>query len=703
MSDPSEHDAAQSADPSVEEHRTNCRACPAGCGVLVKTSGIEVLGVRGDGAHPLSRGYLCIKGKRLPWAHHRADRLDHPVLRSVATGWTEMLDDLAGSIDRLVGDHGPDSLGLYRATGAGLDTLGARTSQGFFDAIGSRQRYSPLTVDHAAALRATELVSGSADILPTWVPEDEQSRLVLFVGSNPVVSHGYLTILPDPLRRIRTFQRRGGRVWVADPRRTQTAAIANGHVSLRPGSDAALLAWLAGELLADAAYRLPADPAIHASDVDRLRDALAPFDLATVATATDAPASQLEELLTEVRRAGRLAVVSGSGVTFGPHALVAEWLRWVVLIVTGSLDAPGGMACSPGWLTALEDRPLATAADADDPDAPAPLGPRSRPELAAVLGQQPCVALADEIEAGNVRGLIVAGGSPLTAFPDPDRGARALASLEVLVVIDVVETPLTRIATHLLPAAGQLERADILAFNGRTSHAREVVPVGADRWPMWKMFARLGRRFGFDLTDESGADDHTDRATDLATERRLLRGVADAGQGGAEVLVSAGSHGVAGPRLDGWVRSRVLAGDGWQLAPAELIERLPAILGGPAPDGLVLINRRQTSRTNSTAYTNGTRAHEQPVALLHPDDARTAGIVDATTIEISSDTGAVRAVASLDATMRRGTVSLPHGWHGTNVGHLTSSRAGIDPQTGVPRMTTVPVRIATAPTETTSP
>src|SRR5947208_11984822 len=129
----------------------------------------------------------------------------------------------------------------------------------------------------------------------------------------------------------------------------------------------------------------------------------------------------------------------------------------------------------------------------------APIAPAaSRPELPRVVGQLPAVALADEIEAGNIRALIVTGGNPLTAFPQPARLRGALAMLDVLAVVDVAETPLTALATHVLPATGQLERADITlaeatALEARLQVAGPVVDPVAERRPVWWMFAALNQ------------------------------------------------------------------------------------------------------------------------------------------------------------------------------------------------------------------
>src|SRR5205814_6595047 len=104
-----------------------------------------------------------------------------------------------------------------------------------------------VTVDNAPALVAAALVSGEPMLNPVWDPT--APGLAIFVGTNPVVSHGYGTALPDPIRYLREYRARGGRVWVLDPRRTETAAHADVHVPVLPGADVAVLAALANALL----------------------------------------------------------------------------------------------------------------------------------------------------------------------------------------------------------------------------------------------------------------------------------------------------------------------------------------------------------------------------------------------------------------------------------------------------------------------
>jgi anaerobic selenocysteine-containing dehydrogenase len=650
-----------------------CRICAAACGIVVTVDGSRVLRVRGDADHPVSRGYTCSKGRGLPEWHHRADRLDRPRLTGRDATWDETLDDLGARLSSTVAEHGPDAVGLYLATGLAYDAGGQVAAGLWMRALGSGAFYTAATVDNAPVLVAAELVTGNPMLNPVWDPSEP--GLLLLVGTNPVISHGYGTALPDPVRHLRDYRSAGGRVWVVDPRRTETAAHADEHLAVRPGADVTLMAALAAALFDDGA-----DPTERCAPADlaALRVALAPFTLERAAAVADVEVETLVRLVAEIRaHPGRLAVMCGTGTTMAVDGVLVEWLRWVLLVLSGSLDRKGGMRFNRG----VVNRPRPPRAD---PRLPAP-GPSSRPELPRVAGQLPAVAMVDEIEAGRLRALVVTGGNPLTAFPEPDRLRDALRRLEALVVIDVAENELTELATHVLPATGQLERVDLslaeltAVRSGIQATGAVVAPVG-DRRPVWWMLAALGRRMDADFLGVADPDDLTD---ELFVGGLLERSPLDA----AEVF-AAGPHGVDVAEEYGWVRDTMLVEGRWRVAPAELLALLHAHVAPNA--GLVLIPRREMAWSNSIRYAG---SGAEPVARLHPDDAAAAGVRDGATATVSSAHGAVTAIVSVDANVRPGAISVTHGRSDANPGRLTSSHIDVDRLTTMPRASGLPVTV----------
>jgi anaerobic selenocysteine-containing dehydrogenase len=658
------------------DHRTFCRICLAQCGLVVTTEGDAVVRVTGDALHPISRGYSCTKGRSLGAFHTDPGRLDHPLVRGAdgvlaRAPWEEALDDLAGRLAGCLAAGGPDAVGAYVGTAGGGDANGRRAAETLLRQIGTRSRYSSLTVDTPCKPLVAELMAGEPFLTPML--DDENATLVVLLGLNPVVSHGHLNAFPMPTRRIAAIAQRG-EVWVVDPRRTETAELASRHLQPRPGTDYALLAHLVRELL-----RRGRDEAYLAGLVGRLPElaaAVEPYDRERCCRVTGLAPDDVADLLAAIRRHGRVAVQTGTGTTMAATANVTEWLVWALSLVTGSYDRPGGM-----WFQSRFLRPM----DGGLPGVPpgsAP-GPASRPELPSRLGEHPSAALADEIESGTVRALVVIGGNPLRALPDPGRLRAALAGLDVLLVADVAHSELVDLATHVWPCTGALERADVPLFmetigcQVASQQTDAVLPPRAERRPMWWAFAQLAQRLGVRALPR-GMD------PDEVTEDQLLADAARFARVPYEQLKAAPSAVVWARAHFGWIDGTVLAGRRWDAAPAPLVAQLgahAAAEGSAADRGLLLLPRRQRRHLNS--YLADQPAGDAPVVLVHPLDAAAAGIADGDVVRVSSDSGAVEAQACLTDGVMRGAVSVPHGFAAPSVGALTSADVGIDPLTGM--------------------
>jgi anaerobic selenocysteine-containing dehydrogenase len=664
------------------------------CGLVVTVSVAgEVEQVRGDEDHALSRGYTCPKGRALGAFHHSPRRLDDPLVGRGAArrveGWAPVLDDLAARLRAAVADGGPDAVAMYLASGSAFDAAGRRAAERFLSSLGSRSRYTATTIDTPCKPLVAELVGGWSGLTPVW--DHERSRLLLLIGCNPVVSHGHSNAMPDPVVRLRDVQRSGGRVWVVDPRRTESARLADQHLQVRPGSDWLLLGWLVRRLLEDRARR--AEVATRATGVDELVEAVAPItdELAVVGTGLER--SVLDGLLADVVAAGRISALTGTGTSMGVHANVTEHLLWALHIVTDSYDRPGGMWFNPGFLGRLDERQWTPSDGAPEP------GPPSRPELPRRFGEWPVVGLLDEIEAGNVRALLVVGGNPVTAFPDVARTRAALASLDTLVVLDVVSTETTELATHVLPAVDQLERADTtwlldayqLAVAGQYTDA--VVPPGGRRRPVWWAFGQLAERLGLEALPR-GVDVRT--ATEAELLAPLLRRSVD-----GEALMEAPSGAVHSGAVFGWVHERVLPRGGWRLAPRPLLEQLAeAVASVEAPTGtLVLVPHRRLRTMNSQMrdlWSDPSCASQRSaeVVPLHAHPAVVAAHGgDGAAVVVRSAHGSLVARLAADDRLHPEAVTLTHGVDDPNVSALTSAAYDVDPLTGMVRQSGLPVTL----------
>lgn len=383
--------------------RSYCRVCASLCGILVDLKGEQVIRVRGDRDHPLSRGYTCPKGRALPRLHHHPRRLERPLVRVGGslqpTSWEHCLSDLGTRLRDIIDRHGPSAVGIYFGSGNGFDAAGFRMSLALHAAIGTPARFTPLTIDSAAKTLVEVLMAGVPGLLPR--SDYDHINLLIYVGTNPMISHGHPVALPNPPLRIRAVAKRG-EVWVIDPRRTETANFATRHIAPRPGTDYAILAYLVREILREGAS--PEVLTHHAVGAEALRAAVAPFDCEHAAQIAGVSADDLVTLLASVRRAGRLAVETGTGVTMSATANLTQWFAWALMILTDSMNRRGGVWFHPGFIAQLDKAPLPIVTKPFGP------GPKSRPELHSFVGDWPCAALPDEINAGNIRAFLNLGG-----------------------------------------------------------------------------------------------------------------------------------------------------------------------------------------------------------------------------------------------------------------------------------------------------
>jgi anaerobic selenocysteine-containing dehydrogenase len=656
---------------------TACRICAVGCGTLVDLAGDEVVRVTGDPADPWSHGYTCAKGRAGPEFHHAAQRLDVPLVRSgdqlVETTWDDALDEIAAVIAGIVADHGPTAIASYTGTGGPLDPSGYALAQGFFRSLGTDQMYSALSIDCSGKFLVPELVAG---VQLLFQPDLAHTDLLIAIGVNTVLSHGHGLMMPNPLGHLRDLRARGGRLVVIDPRRTETAHHADLHLAVRPGTDPALLAFVVRHVL-----RCGPDEAYLAAcaterSVARLRALVEPFTAARAADVCGLELADVEAFAAMVAAAGRIGVETGTGVSMGRSANITEWLVWALSAITGSLDRRGGSTFNPGFLRPMEDALPGGRGDQ---------GPRpaSRPDLPRIVnGEMPCAALADEIESGAVRALVVRLGNPALAIPDNARLAAALRRLDLLVAIDARPTQTTALATHVLPAADHFERADLITGYLQAAPFLRFAPAVAEpigqRRAQWWMFAELSRRLGLPLFGSARRDAEL-AGVELDDEVIAAAMAGHARRPWAEVRAE--PYGI----LDGAL------GPGWlipgrlphllDLAPDELVDQFNGPWLDQLPDRqtLVMVNRRTAGQYNSFAP----RPPAVPTVQVHPDDARRHGLVDGDTAEISTRSGTCRARVEVTAAMTAGVVSLPHAYPSANVNELTST-ADIDPLNGMP-------------------
>jgi anaerobic selenocysteine-containing dehydrogenase len=693
-------------------HRRTCSLCDALCRVRVEVEGGAVRRVTGEPDDPFSQGHVCPKAMGLKDLQEDPDRVRAP-LRRVGSGWEEIgweeaLSEAADRLARVRRAHGRDAVGLYLGNPNSHHYANLLAMALVVPVLGTRARFSAISLDSLPHLVASREVMGHG--LMGAVPDVDRTDLLLVLGANPWVANGGGMASGDVRRRVRGVVERGGQVIVLDPRRTETAEAASAYHAIRPGSDAALLLAIVHTLFAEG--RVDAGAWRGWTDgLAAVEAAAARFPPARVAAATGLSAEVIVGLARALSEARTSVVYGRMGVCTQAFGGLAAWLLIVVNTLTGNLDRPGGLMLPRPAVDLLG----VTGIVGQERVAGATRG-AGWPSFA---GELPTAAMADEIlrpGPGAVRGLLTVAGNPALSAPDSAGMARALASLEAHVAVDLYINETTRHAHLILPGLPPLEREHyplgLASITVRTIAAWSAPlfpPSGPDDGEtLLELASRLARaegRWGWVAVGALMKRLGPRRLLDL-----LLRaGPYGVGRGGLRLADLEASPltvdlGALVPQLPGRLRT---PGRRLQLAPALMLADLPRLeawLDGPRP-ALVLIGRRDLRSNNSWMHNSErlVRGRDRCTLLVHPDDAAARGL--GARAVVRSAAGEVEVPVEVSDAVMPGVVSLPHGWGhaggrqavaerrpGVNANQLTDA-AVVDPLTGTAVFNGVPVEV----------
>jgi anaerobic selenocysteine-containing dehydrogenase len=694
---------ADASDRPVAADRTvfrTCTLCEAMCGLRFDVAGERIVAVAGDPDDPCSRGWVCPKGLAIADVHHDPDRLRTPVRRTPGgdfepIGWDAALDLVAERLLAVKRTHGADAVGVYIGNPVVHNHGALLLRAALLKALGTRNAYSASSQDTAPRFAASYYLYGASLVVP--VPDVDRTQYLLCIGANPVVSNGSFVSAPNFKGRLAALRQRGGRLVVVDPRRSETARIADEHVPIRPGTDAAFLLAMVHVLAARGRIDTAAIARV-ADGWETIAARLPAFAPARVADFTGIPAATIERLALEFADAPSAAAYARIGTCNAHHGTVSQWASDLLNLVAGRLGAVGGAIFpEPAIDTAALGRFLGDGHDRW----------RSRVrQLPETLGDLPGATLADEIETpgpGQVRALLTYAGNPVLSLPNGRRVEAAIERLDFVASIDLYVNETTRHADVILPGAWSLaeDHVDVLvagfAVRNVARWSPPVVPRGADERADWEILLalverlgggpmgvpaldaayRLGKRVGLRWDPTSTADlvlrlgAHGDRFLPWSRGLSMRK-------------LRAAPHGLDLGTPRPGVAHRVFHRSGrMQLAAPPMLRGLDVLeadVAAPRGDMLRLIGRRDLRSNNSWMHNVPAmvRGRDRCVLLVHPDDARRAGVADGTDAVLESRVHAGTVRVRVSDEMVPGVVSLPHGW-----GHATSARwqrvAGANP------------------------
>ncbi|MCA4757036.1 molybdopterin oxidoreductase family protein [Mycolicibacterium fortuitum] len=730
-----------------------CPFCEATCGLTLTISDGRVTGARGDRDDVFSAGFICPKGASFGELDNDPDRLTQPLIRRdgelTEATWDEAYAVVAERLGAVIAEHGGASVGVYLGNPNAHTIAGSLYAPLIIKGLGTRQVFSASTLDQMPKHVALGLMFGSP--VAFTVPDLDRTDYLVIIGANPMVSNGSLATAADFPGKLRALRKRGGRLVVIDPARTQTAKLADRHLAPRPGTDAALLFAIVHVLFEEDLVDLGA-LAEHVTGVEEVRTLADEFSPEAVEAACGVDAGEIRELARELAAAPTAAVYGRMGTSTVEFGTIGSWLVDVINVLTGNLDRPGGAMFA-----------LGAAAPAPRPPRPGRGFTTGRwasrvsgyPE---VLSELPAAALAEEIDTageGQIKAMITIAGNPVLSAPDGDRLDKALERVEFMLSVDPYLNETTRHADVILPPPPPSRSAHFdvalnnLAVRNNVRYSSPALPLdGRPDEP--EILSRLALiLYGVSYDGDPALVDAQVIATTLAKEtanpdspvagRNVdeLTAMLYDGPGyerRLDMMLRIGPYGDAfGARPDGLTIQRLKANPhGIDLGPLQ--PRIPEILRTPsgrielAPEpivadvarlrdaldrsagGFLLIGRRHLRSNNSwmhnlPALSGGSN---RCTLQIHPDDAADLGLTDIAVIK--GPGGELLAPVEVDDGMRRGVVSLPHGWGhdrdgtgqrlaagnpGANVNQLNDG-THLDPLSGTAVLNGIPVDIAPA-------
>ena len=715
----------------ISVHYRSCNLCEAMCGLEIKVQGNQVLSIKGDREDPFSRGHICPKAVALQDIYADPDRLKRPLKRGKngweQIGWDEAFDEATRNLKAIQSKYGRNAAAVYSGNPVAHNTGSMLFNGPFIRSLRTKNRYSASSVDQLPHHYAAWFMFGHQLLIP--IPDIDRSQFMLIVGANPLISNGSLMSAPGVAKRLKALRARGGKLAVVDPRRTETAAKADQHLFIRPGTDALFLLALLHALFNEGLVE-PGRLESFTDGIDTMQRLVAPFSPEDTAAVTGIEAAAARQLARDFAGAKSAVCYGRMGVSTQAFGGLCQWLINVLNIVSGNLDRPGGAmfaapaidilktGTSPGHYNRWRSRA------------------RGLPEFG---GELPVSTLAEEILTegeGQIKALVTNAGNPVLSTPNGKQLETALSGLEFMLAIDIYINETTRHANIILPPATGLETEHYdLAFHlfgvrNTAKYSPAVFEAAPDAKYDWEILLELRTRM-----QAAGKTGKIIQRIKQSVFKRLspprildlgLRlGPYGAWRRGsaAKMGLSLGKlkrnvHGIDLGPLRPCLPNRLFTPKKRINLTPEIfvtdLERLRTLLTNKPANlaedyDLALIGRRHL-RSNNTWMHNSRRLVKGPercTLLIHPADAANRQISTGQMVAVHSRVGCITLPAEISDEMMPGVVSIPHGWGHTRPGaqpsvarqHPGASVNDITDDTRIDRLTGnaafsgIPVRI----------
>jgi anaerobic selenocysteine-containing dehydrogenase len=673
-----------------QTHFRTCHLCETMCGIAVEYSGDEILSIRGDEDHVLSKGNICPKSSGLQDVHTDPDRLRKPVKKIHGEwheiSWDEAFEEVASRLAELQRQHGLDAVASYVGRSIAHNIGALLTVMPTRMVMGTKNVYTASTVDQQPHNFVWYFMFGHQ--LMATIPDLDRTDYYLMLGTNPKISNGaQMATGANVYKKLDAIRARGGKVVLIDPRRTETAEHCSEHHFIRPSTDALFLMGLV-KVIFERGLATPGRLADHIVGWDEIEPITREFDLLEIAEVTGIAVEDIERIAVDLASAKSAICYGRTGLSMQEFGGLCNWLMMVINVITGNIDEPGGMTFPLPAIDALD-----TVDGARGSYDRYRSRVRGRPEFA---GEFPVSVLAEEIMTpgeGQIRGLIGIAGNGALSLPNGKIFEEALDQLDFMVSIDLYINETTRHADIILPAVGPFEKShyDLFyhtydtinwtAYNpplfepeapGYTDFEimGEVLTrlvVKRTRNPFKKIFAKL-----------VGAFVRKWVTPELILDLGLRFGPYGAGlnpfdrEGLSLKKLKQHPHGIYLGEHERCLPKRLFNKEKKiYLAPEVIVADIPRLnerwLSGQrnasAEFDMVIVGRLQ-QRTLGWMHNSHrlVKGKDTCTLFIHPDDASVRGIEDGSVVAVSSAAGSIQLPAEINDTVMPGVVCMPPLW-----------------------------------------
>lgn len=704
---------------SPEDVETTCPYCGVGCGMTVssKTPSTESdsfeVKVKGSPSHRANYGKLCVKGSSAGETVDFSGRMLHPQIDGNIVDWKTALNDVAKTFQKTISEYGADSVAFY-VSGQFLTEdyyVANKLIKGF---MGTANIDTNSRLCMASAVVGYKRSFGS-DTVPCCYEDLEHADLVTLVGSNTAWAH------PIVYQRIVAAKKENPKlkIVVVDPRKTATCDIADLHLAIKPGMDAALfnglLAYLNQQNALDLDYIQKHTEGFESAlqKADELQG-----NVSDLATQCDLNETDLQQWLDWATSTPKMMTMYSQGINQSSSGVDKSNAIINCHLATGRIGKEGmGPFSITGQPNAMGGREvgglanqLAAHMDFSDPENIDRVARFWQAENMAQQNGLKAVDLFQAVGEGKIKAIWIMNTNPVVSMPDADNVKRALEKCDYVVVQDCMQdTDTTRVANVLLPATTWGETDGAVTNSDRTiSIQRQFMQGPENARPDWWILSEVAKRMGWEHAF------NYDSAVDIFREHAQLSGFEN--NGSRDFDISAFSNITKQEYADfkpiQWPvnasapnGTQRIFSEGRFFTPskkAQFIAITPyAPLSQQTEDKPYVLNtgrvRDQWHTMTRTAKTAKLMAHKnEPYITLHPDDASPHQLLEGDLVRVSNELGQLIGRVEISGSQRRGDIFVPIHWTSQYASHGRVDslvRAHVDPLSGQPESKHTTVKI----------